>query len=106
MRQRQHGRTGNAIRQRVLHIYDTVHIALWASLSAALIMFAAFGLPQALKGEKVFEAQRAHAIESEDAFYCRRWGMAPGSGRHQMCMSDLERLRASVAQRLADDSDF
>jgi hypothetical protein len=106
MQNRRPGKTGGTIRRRVADVYDTVHSALWAVLIAGLIMFVVFDLPAVLKGDRVYETHRARALEAEDNFYCRRWGMAAGSGRHGLCMSDLAHLRAAVEKRAADDSGF
>jgi len=106
MRNRRPAGPQGTLGQRVVQIYDTVHRALWAVLAAGLIMFVVFDLPAVLNGDRVYASHRARAVEAEDNFYCQRWGMAAGSGRHSLCMSDLARLRQNVEKQVADDSDF
>ena len=100
-----HG-AGSRIKPLVVLVYDNVHMALWATLIAALIFLGAFGIPAMSAGQARYEAERAHQIEAEDAFYCRKWGMGAGSGKHLLCMTDLQQLRRGVEKRLADESDF
>ena len=106
MQQRPIRRAGSRIKPFVVIVYDNVHMALWATLLAALIFLGAFGIPAMSAGRARYEAARAHQIEAEDAFYCRKWGMGAGSGKHLLCMTDLQQFRRGVEKRLADESDF
>ena len=94
------------IKALLSRVYDEVHMGLWAILIAGLIFFGVVGLPAMTPDEAGYAAARAHANETEDAFYCRRWGLIAGSGKHRTCMSDLEQLRRSVEKQMAYDSVF
>ena len=96
----------NQARRIVRRVYDNVNLALWAIAAAMLIVLGVFGVPTPLAHHSRYEAQRAQAIEAEDEFYCRKWGMAAGSGRHSICMTDLEQFRHSVEKRVADEADY
>jgi hypothetical protein len=94
------------IRTFVLHIYDNVHLGLWAMLIAGLIVFAVFDAPNLLAGRVRYENIRANEIQNEDAFYCQKWGMGRGSPRFKDCMSDLEQFRRSIEKRLDAENFF
>ena len=106
MPQRSNQRTDDRIGPFLGAAYDNVNMALWAMLIAGLIVFAVFGIPAMSSAQARYQALQARAVEAENAFYCRRWGMGPGSGKHRLCMSDLNQVRRNVEERLADESDF
>lgn len=106
MQQRPKHHPGSRIRPLLSRAYDEVHMALWATLIAALIFFGAFGLPSMTADKASYSAARAHANEAEDAAYCDRWGLGSGSGKHRICVSDLEQFRHSIEKRVADDNFF
>ncbi len=94
------------IKAIVERVYDNVHLALWAAFIAGLIFLGVFGIPKMYGAQALYQAERARQIEAEDGFYCRRWGMVRGGGKHRTCMTDLEQFRRGVEKRLADDSWF
>lgn len=106
MPQRPDHRPAGRIKPLLSRAYDEVHLALWATLITALIFLGAFALPSMSTHEAAYVAARAHAVEVQDAFYCRRWGLVIGSGKHRTCMSDLMQLRRNVERQMADDSFF
>jgi hypothetical protein len=87
-------------------VYDNLHHALWAVVIAGLFFFVAFDVPRLPEMQARYQAQRALEIEGEHDFYCRKWGMVPGSGKHNLCMSDLQQFRRSVEKRIEDESLF
>jgi hypothetical protein len=87
-------------------LYEHIELALWASLIAALVVFALFVLPGIPAAQQRAEAAQAAAFERECDFYCARWGMPAGTRRHAQCMSDLRQFRANVVKALAEDDPF
>jgi hypothetical protein len=87
-------------------IYDEVHAALWAILLALISYFIIFVVPKIPEASDRAEMLRAQEISAEHEWYCNRWGMGPGTERHNQCLSDLQQFRATVEKRIADDIDF
>lgn len=87
----------------LLRIYDQVNLALWAALTAFLIFFALVIVPQMPHHQADAQAARAAAREREDAFYCKRWGLAHGSEKFSKCMTDLIELRRSIDTQFSED---
>jgi hypothetical protein len=48
------------------------------------------------------DARRASATEAEDRAFCSKFGAGPHSGRYLECVSALNGIRSSHAQRSAD----
>jgi hypothetical protein len=94
------------IRTFVLNVYDNVQFALWAMLIAGLVVFAVFDAPNLLADLARYDGLRANEIQSEDAFYCRKWGMVPGGKHFEGCMSDLQQFRRSVEKQINQAADF
>lgn len=92
--------------QRVRAAYDEVHLALWAALTAFVICFAVFIAPKLPELNAAAERHRISQIAAQDEAYCAKWRMAPGSAMHDACISDLQQLRAKIANRIAEESDF
>jgi len=90
----------------VEQVYDNVNVLLWAILIAALVFFGIFVAPKLPKEKAKYEATHALEIASENDFYCRKWGMAPGNANYRGCMLDLQDLRAKVERRIDDKSLF
>jgi hypothetical protein len=84
-------------------IYDTVHRALWALLTAFVIFFCIFMLPNVPQYRAKMEAARILEIQAENSAYCEKWGFAPGTQKHHGCILDLQGLRAEIEQRASDD---
>jgi len=87
-------------------IYTGIELALWASLIAGLVVFALFIVPGIPAAQQHSVALRAAEFERECAFYCSKWGMPPGTRRHEHCMSDLKRFSRAIAKRVEKDDLF
>jgi hypothetical protein len=84
-------------------IYDTVHIALWSILIAAIIYFSLFTLPKVWQVQAQLEVQRIQEIAAENNRYCEKWGFPVGTDKHTACTFDLQELRAKIEQRASDN---
>jgi hypothetical protein len=83
-------------------IYDTVHLALWATLVAFVVFFIAFIAPRLPEAAAKAERLRIQEISQENEEYCGKWQMGFGTTMHEQCISDLQELRAKIQNRLAD----
>ncbi|MFZ2076614.1 MAG: hypothetical protein WAV38_08195 [Xanthobacteraceae bacterium] len=83
-------------------IYDTVHIALWSILIAAIIFFCLFTLPKIRQAQAQLDVQRILEIAAENRLYCEKWGFPVGADKHTACALDLQELRAKIEQRASD----
>jgi hypothetical protein len=90
----------------VQSIYDYVHLALWATLTAFVVFFLAFIAPKLPEAAARAEALRIQAISQENEGYCAKWQMGPGTKMHDQCIFDLQELRAKAQNRFADQLDF
>lgn len=90
----------------VEQVYDNVHVLLWAILIFALVFFGIFVAPKFPEERAKYQATRALEIASENDFYCRKWGMAPGNANYRDCVFDLQELRKKVERRIDDESLF
>jgi hypothetical protein len=90
----------------VQSIYDHVHLALWAILTAFVVFFLAFIAPRLPEAVARAEALRIMEISQENEGYCAKWQMGPGTKMHDECIFDLQELRAKIEKRLADQLDF
>ena len=87
-------------------IYDGIELALWAGLIAGLVVFALFIVPGLPAVQQRSAAAQAAAFEHECDFYCSKWGMPAGTGRHDRCMSDLKQFSRTITKRLEEDAWF
>jgi hypothetical protein len=87
-------------------IYDHVHLALWAILTAFVAFFLAFIAPKPPEIAARAEALRIQEISQENENYCAKWQMGPGTKMHDQCVFDLQELRAEAQNRFADQLDF
>ena len=90
----------------VRRLYDEVEAGLWASLVAFVIFFSAFILPDIPQQLNKAKLMRDREISVENDRYCSRWGKQAGTREHMLCIMDLQELRTSIEQRLADDRLF
>ena len=90
----------------VRRVYDEVHLALWAVLTAFVICFAVFVAPKLPEIRAAAERLRLHEIADENEAYCARWRMGMGTPMHNQCLEDLQELRARIETRFADELDF
>ena len=90
----------------VQSIYDCVHLALWATLTAFVVFFLAFIAPRLPEGAARAEALRIEEIAEENEGYCAKWQMGLGTKTHDQCILDLQDLRWKIQNRLADRLDF
>jgi hypothetical protein len=84
-------------------IYDTVHLALWSLLIAFVIFFCVFTLPRLPQLRAHMQAERILRLQAENDAYCKKWGFALGTQKHEACILDLQELRAEIDQRASDD---
>jgi hypothetical protein len=87
-------------------VYDEVHLALWAVLTALVIYFSVFVAPKLPKLQAAAERHRIERIASQDDAYCAKWRMGPASAMHDECISDLQQLRTNIENRIAEESAF
>jgi len=92
--------------ERVRAIYDEVNLALWAIAVALICYVAIFVLPKAPAARARAELLRSQQINSENEWYCQRWHMGPMSQMHEQCLMDLQQLRTSIEQRLAEEGEI
>jgi hypothetical protein len=85
-------------------IYDEVNLALWAIAAALMIYVVVFILPKAPELRAQAEFVRTQQVGAENEWYCQRWHMGPMSPMHERCIIDLQQLRTSIENRIADDS--
>ena len=86
--------------------YDAINTALWGGLVAFSLFFAIVGLPQLKAGWTAQETQTAAEIAAENDSFCRRFQFAPATDAFRSCLNGLNRLRASVERRIAEQYDF
>ncbi len=96
----------NKVHANIRRVYDTVETALWAALFAFVLYFAAFVAPRLPEIRAQMEQSRAEHIAAEHRDFCRKWFPAADEHKLIQCMGDLQQFRASVEQRLADESPF
>jgi hypothetical protein len=87
-------------------VYDEVHLALWAALIASLLYFAVFIAPRLPEHMAAAERARVAQIAALDRFFCAKWRMGPGTVLHEDCLLDLQQLRATIKQRMVDETNF
>jgi hypothetical protein len=96
--------------QRILEtvraIYDEVNLALWAIAAALLVYVVVIVLPKVPQARAQVELLRAQQIDAENDWYCARWHMGPMSPMHERCLMDLQQLRTSIENRIADENDI
>ncbi len=90
----------------VRSIYDSVHLALWATLAAFVVFFLAYTVPRMPAAAARAEALRVQEIAQENEGYCAKWQMDLGTKMHDLCLSGLQELRWKIQDRLADRLDF
>lgn len=87
-------------------VYDTVHMALWSVLIAAVIFVCMFTLPNLPRLQAQAELQRAQEIAAENRYYCEKWGFPAETHRYAVCTLDLQELRAKMDLRASDSIMF
>lgn len=88
----------------VRQVYDCVESALWAALVAFVLYVLINVLPNLPENARRAESIRASNLAAENRSYCERWGMKPGT--HTSCTMDLQALRRTIEQEIADDRAF
>jgi hypothetical protein len=96
----------NRVQGGIRRVYDAVETALWAALFAFVLYFAAFVAPRLPEIRAQIERSRAEDIAAEHRDFCRKWFPAADEHTLSQCVGDLQQFRASVEQRLADESLF
>lgn len=84
-------------------IYRAIERALWV-LSPFLVLFVALSQPSLQQMDAQVEVGWTKDVAAENLDYCTKWGMPPGSGKHQSCIGDLVGIRARAEQRLHDQA--
>lgn len=90
----------------VRRVYDEVHLALWATLTAFIVYFAAFVAPDLPRIHARAERLQAQQAAAEQVSTCGKLGMGPGTVMYDRCISGLRRYRSHIEQQFADASDF
>jgi hypothetical protein len=87
-------------------VYDKVNVVLWATVTAFVIYLAVFVAPN-LPGRIAAERSlRSQEVAAEDAAYCTKWRMGPGTPMHNECLADLRELRTRIENRFVDENVF
>lgn len=94
------------LRRKLSGIYDCVNTALWAVLVAFLIYFAIYVIPNIRVAQAQAEATRILEITAEREALCASLGMGAGVPAHQRCIRYVQRFRAEVEKRIADEIEF
>jgi hypothetical protein len=96
--------------QRVLEtvraIYDEVNLALWAIAAVLVVYVVVVILPKAPEMRARADLLRTQEVNAENEWYCQRWHMGAMSPMHERCIMDLQQLRTSIENRLADENDI
>ena len=87
-------------------VYNEVHLALWAMLTAFAIYFAVFVAPKLPEIQAAAERLRLHDIADENEVFCAKWRMGLGTPMHNQCLEDLQELRARIENRSAEESEL
>lgn len=87
-------------------VYDEVHLALWATLTAFVVYFAAFVAPGLPRIHARAQILRAQAAAAEQNSVCDSLGMGPKSPMYDRCIAGLRQYRARVEQQFAADNDI
>ncbi len=95
----------SSLRATIERVYDHVHLALWSVLIAFLLFFAFVVLPKAPAEQARHHAMRILQNEAEYDFYCRDWGLIPGTRRYAQCVSDLTQFRHKVEKQFVEDNE-
>ncbi|MGH6672213.1 MAG: hypothetical protein ACRECV_09610 [Xanthobacteraceae bacterium] len=90
----------------VRRVYDEVHLALWATLTAFVVYFAVFVAPYLPRIHARAERLQAQQAAAEQVSTCGKLGIGPNSVMYDRCMSNLQRYRAHIEQQFGDASDF
>lgn len=88
----------------VPQVYDWVESAVWAALTAFVLYFLIHILPDLPENARRAASLRAASIAAQNRSYCEKWGMKPGTRAHAACAMDLQALRRTIEQDIADDS--
>ena len=98
--------TRSILLRLVRRLYDEVEAALWASLVVFVIYFCAFVVPDMPQQQAKAKLVRDREIANENSHYCAKWGKELATREHMLCTMDLQELRKSVHQSLANDRLF
>jgi len=81
-----------------------VETGLLALLTAFLIFFSAFVVPELPAMGARAQRVRAQQIAAENAYYCERLGMKAGTPKYNQCLLDLGEFRQKIENRFADET--
>ncbi len=95
----------SSLRARIERVYDHVHLALWSALIVFLLFFALFILPNVPAEQARQKAIRILQNEAEYNFYCRGWGLMPGTRLYAQCLADLAQFRRKVEKQFVEDNE-
>ena len=87
-------------------VYDEVHLALWAMLTAFVVYFVVFVAPNLPRIHARAQSLRALAAAAEQISACNNLGIGPKSRMYDRCIANLRQYRAHIERQLADDSDI
>ena len=83
-------------------VYAAVERALWA-LGPALLILVLLTLPWTWDQRQQAALELSKQIAAENMEYCAKWGMPPGSGKHNGCVRDLADIRGRAELRIRDE---
>ena len=95
----------SSLRATIERVYDRVHLALWLLLIAFLLFFSLFILPNVPAEQARQKALRILQNEAEYEFYCRGWGLTPGTRLYAQCLADLGQFRRKVEKQFVEDNE-
>jgi hypothetical protein len=98
--------TSKSVLAIVRRVYDLVETGLWAALFAFVIYFIIFDVPKLPEARAQAERVRAEEIAAENRLYCEMWILPAETYKFSQCLLDLQRFRARVEKRIADEDAF
>jgi hypothetical protein len=85
-------------------IYRAIERSIWALAPFLLVLLLVLNYRSLQDADDQAAVGWANDVAAENLDYCSKWGMPPGSGKHQSCIRDLVGIRARAEQRLRDQA--
>ncbi|HEY6701824.1 MAG TPA: hypothetical protein VI137_13605 [Pseudolabrys sp.] len=79
---------------------------LWATGILALLAFIWWNTYTAAGARAALEQQQTIEMALESRRVCEKWGMPPGTKRHDICVADIEAVRDHHTKRVMEDFGF
>jgi len=89
----------------LLWVYDQMHLALWATGLALLIVFA-IELPAIYRSAESAQLERAAELRALYERHCKALGFKEISPDFHRCLGQLAELATSIERRMTEDAEF